>query len=97
MKKPKKKRKWRILFAFALWLVIASVFTGAIAMQASRYNHYRRELNHALVELETEQKRHAELLEERVYYESDAYIEQLARDYWGYVKPDEIVFKNVAN
>jgi cell division protein FtsB len=73
------------------------MFSGAILMQASSYNHYRRELNYALEELEYERKIHESLLDQMAFYESDMYIEQLAREQLGFVRPDEIVFVNIAD
>jgi cell division protein FtsB len=94
---PRKKRKWSNLVILFFWLILIGIFSGAIIMQASGYNHYRRELNKVMEDLEREKRIHTELLNQIIYYESDAYIERLARDQLGYVRPDEIVFVNIAD
>jgi cell division protein DivIC len=93
---PTKKSKLKIIFYASLWLLIAGILSGTIIIQASGYNQYRRELNQALADLEREKQVYNDLLEQRVYYESDAYIEQMAREQLGYVKSDEVVFINIA-
>ena len=77
-------------------MFLVSMFGGLILIQMSRYNGYRAELVRLDNEIMAEQRRHAELLAEIAWFESDAYIEKLARDLLGYVKYDEIVFINVA-
>jgi cell division protein FtsB len=97
MAQPIKKKKAKTLMFMAFCLCITAVFAGAIISQASGYNHYRRELNQAMADLETEKQIHYDLLEQMAFYESDAYIERLAREQLGYVRPDEIVFVNIAD
>ena len=97
MKKQKQKRKggWSAVFYLTFWLMLAAMFTGLVISQASQYNHFKTELDGVLEELEREREIYRELLNDKLYYDSDAYIEQLAREQLGYVKPDEIVFKNL--
>lgn len=45
-------------------------------------------------QIEEERERYIELLQEREYMKSDAYIEELAREKFGLVKPGEIIFIN---
>ena len=73
------------------------MFAGMLVIQTGRYNDYRLELDRVLTDLLSEQQNYAQLQEQIIYYESDAYIEQLARDQLGFVKPDEIVFINMAD
>jgi cell division protein FtsB len=95
--KPGKKRKWRTMLYLTFWLFVAGVFAGAIAMQAAGYNRHRRALNQALADLAQEKKTYENLLAEMAFYESDAYLEQLAREQLGLIKPDEMVFINIAD
>ena len=94
---PKKKRKGKFsAFLFLMfWMLIIVMFSGLAINQASRYNNYKNELDKVTAELERERKIYDELLDQKIYYDSDAYIEKLAREQLGYVKPDEIVFINI--
>lgn len=94
--KPKQK-KWARTLYLLFWLLIVVMFSGLLVMQASRYSIARKELDRVQAELAHEERIYDDLQDQIVYYESDAYIEQLARDQLGYVRPDEIMFVNVAN
>jgi cell division protein FtsB len=100
--KPPKREKGgaRRISSFlylSFWLLITVMFTGLLIIQARQYNAYQAELERAVAELESEKAAYNELLDQMIYYDSNAYIEQLARDQLGYVRPDEIVFVNVAD
>ena len=90
-KKGKKLSKFLYLF---FWLILITATLGLTISQSSRYNTLRNELDRVQENLRREQEAYELLLEQEVYYESDAYIEQLARDWLGLVRPDEIVFIN---
>lgn len=79
------------------WLLLTGTFAGLMANQASRYGHFNSELKQVRENLEREKKIYEQLKDQRLYYDSDAYVEQLARDQLGYVRPDEIVFVNIAD
>ena len=83
-------------FYIPFWLLIGGMFLGLIAMQAGRYEDYRRELNRLTAELESERQIAVDLQYQRAFYESDAYIERLAREMLGFVRQDEIIFQNIA-
>jgi cell division protein FtsB len=72
------------------------MFTGVLVIQMSTYNGYRRELAAVESDLENERQAHQDLLDRIVYNESDAYIEQQAREQLGLVRPDEILIINEA-
>jgi len=73
------------------------MFAGLIAMQLSRYEEYRRELDRLTAELEQEQQVAVDLRYRQAFYDSDAYIELLAREMLGFVRQDEIIFQNIAD
>ena len=79
------------------WLLIVGMFTGLIAMQIGRYEDYRRELNRLTIELEEEKQIAIDLRYQQAFYESDAYIERLAREMLGFVRQDEIIFRNIVD
>ena len=79
------------------WLLIIGMFTGLIAMQIARYEDYRQELDRLTTELTREQQIAVDLRHQQAFYESDAYIERLAREMLGFIRQDEIVFQNIAD
>ena len=101
MPKQKTERKRarisiRMVFYALFWLLLLSATSVVMVMQASRYNTYRDVLAQVEADLRKEERTNMELQEQMYFYDSDAYIEQLAREHLGYVKPDEIIFINVA-
>jgi cell division protein FtsB len=93
-KNIKKKRGLSVVLYFAFWMMLAAGFAGVTVIQAGRYNTARQEFDRVNEELLIEQESYEELQNQMVYYESDAYIEQMAREQLGYVKPNEIVIVN---
>ena len=45
-------------------------------------------------EIDAEQERKIEFEKRQDYYNSDVYIEQMAREYLGMVKPNEVLYIN---
>jgi len=97
MNKRKRRFKARMYLYIPFWLLIVGMFTGLIAMQIGRYEDYRRELNRLTIELEEEKQIAIDLRYQQAFYESDAYIERLAREMLGFVRQDEIIFRNIVD
>ena len=96
MRQGKRARKRiRMLFYIPFWILIISMFGGLIILQLSSYMAYRQELDGLLAMLEEEQQVAVDLRHRQAFYESDAYIEMLARERLGFVRQDEIVFRNI--
>jgi cell division protein FtsB len=95
--RPKRKRRWRLLFFVPFWLLIVVISLSVLYLQASTYLEYKRELDRVTADIRTAENEYEDIQNKRAYYESDAYIEQLAREMLGYIRPDEIVFYNVAD
>ncbi len=93
--KKAKPKGWLWLYA-VIWVFTAVMFTVFIVMQMSDYNESRRELARLQADLEAEDRTREELLDEMVYNESDAYIEEQAREQLGLIRPDEILIINDA-
>ena len=94
--KTNKRRKARMYLYIPFWLLIIGMFAGLIAIQLGSYSEYRRELDRLTAELRQEQRIGENLRYRQAFYESDAYIEQLAREMLGFIRQDEIIFRNVA-
>ena len=91
---PKKKRRRMSNFLFLMFcLLILGGFSGFIVHQASRYNGYRAEHERIEAELANQRAIYADLRQQMDNFDSDAYIEALARDLLGWARPNELVLR----
>jgi len=79
------------------WLLIIGMVAVLIVIQFTTYQEYRQELDRLTAELAQEEQIAADLRYRQAFYESDAYIERLARERLDFVRQDEIIFRNIAN
>ncbi len=93
-KKTKKSRKPSSLFLRVFLLVFVVTVSVGIGTQFIHYQELQEELAVVTAEIEKEQKRQLEFETRREYYTSDSYIEQVAREQLGMVKPNEILYIN---
>ena len=92
------KRRWsKVTIVFMLFwaIVIVASFTYFIGL-AGEYNELRTNYWHVQSEIEAEETRQRELLIRQEFDDGDAFLEQLARERLGLVRPNEIVFRNIA-
>jgi len=89
-----KKFKNIVLIIFCTFVI--GVFSAWIIRQASAYNDLRarhqvmyENLNQALAEYQ-------DLQYQLAHFDSDAYVEQLARTRLGWLRPDQMVLRRVA-
>jgi cell division protein DivIC len=91
----KKKKRRRSLGSYCNILLIMIFFIGVGCKTYDLYQ-IRQGLQSQIQDYErliaSEQTKTASLLKEKEYIESDFYIEMIAREKLGLVKPDEIVF-----
>ena len=93
----KKRRKRRIGIAYIIfWVLVLFMLAGFIISQAGTYNELRLELIHRQMEEAFEREVLHNLEIQLRFFDSDVYIEQLARERLGMIRPNEIVFRNVA-
>lgn len=93
-KKIKKSRKLSSLFLRVFLFVFVATVSVGIGMQFIHYQEVQEELAVVTAEIEKEQKRQLEFETRKEYYTSDSYIEQVAREQLGMVKPNEILYIN---
>ena len=91
-----KRRTPRWYFYIPFWILIIGMFSALTVMQMSRFEGYQLQLDRLEAELAREVQAGADLHYRQVFYASDAFIEQLARERLGFVRRDEIVFQNIA-
>lgn len=89
------KRKSGINYiAGAFMLVFAVIVCVNVGIQLNRYSALKETEAQITMEIEDEQLRSVELKAQQEYYMSDDYIESVARNQLGLIKPDERVFIN---
>ena len=76
-----------------LLVFVCAVLVG-IGKQAIRYQEVQEEMAVVTAEIEAEQEKQLNFETRKEYYTSDSYIEQVAREQLGMVKPNEIIYLN---
>ena len=74
-------------------LLVLGAFSRLIIIQAESYNSLRTEQARLENELDQAQAREAYLNYQIAHFDSDAYIEARARERFGWVRPNELVFR----
>ena len=93
-KRIRKSRKASSLFVRMFLLVfVCAVFVGVVK-QAVRYQEVKEEMAVVTAEIEEEQEKQLTFETRKEYYTSDSYIEQVAREQLGMIKPNEIIYIN---
>ncbi|MCL2571849.1 MAG: septum formation initiator family protein [Defluviitaleaceae bacterium] len=96
--KPEKKQNKLSRMAFViLCLIIIITFAALIRGQAVRYNNLRVQNDRIQAELAREEAIYRDLRYQIAHFDSDAYIEELARTRLGWVRPNEIVFRKITD
>lgn len=95
-KNPKEKQRKPLLNVIVWAFMIC--FTATVAYccvdQMGIYYHLKEEEKQIQQSLEAEKKKKMELNARKDYYSSDAYIEKIAREQLGLIKPNELLFIN---
>ena len=97
-KKISEKRPhfFRIRLRFVLfWILILGMLSAFIIGQVGVYNDLRGELDRITSLVEAERSEVESLEIQIQFFDNDAYIEELARERLGMVRPNEIVFRVV--
>ena len=93
-KRVKKSRKASALFVRVFLLVFVCAVSVGIGKQAVRYQAVKEELAVVTAEIKEEQEKQLNFETRKEYYTGDVYIEQVAREQLGMVKPNEIIYIN---
>lgn len=82
---------------FKLLLVVVLVMCGVLTYSTGKAKAEEREKSQQKADMErelvSEEERQSELAEEAAYRQTKSYIERLAREKLGLVKPDEIILR----
>ena len=95
-KRKKRKRPFTFIMYVMFWVLILVAFAGFFISQAREYNELRAERTRLQYYIDQERARIESLEIQITFFDSDLYVERLARDL-RMVRPDELVFRNVAD
>lgn len=93
-KRVKKSRKASSIFLRIFMLAFVAAISVGIVKQALRYQELQEELAVVTAAIAEEEEKKLDFDSRKEYYNSDSYIEQIAREQLGMVKPNEIIFIN---
>jgi len=92
-KQQEKKLRFGTLIFISFCLLVLVAFSALISRQASIYNTLRVDNNRYEAELARQLIIYDDLRYQMAHLDSDAYIERLARERLGWVRPNEFVFR----
>lgn len=93
-RKNQKSRKASSLFVRIFLLVFVCAVSAGIGKQAVHYQEVKDEIADVKAQMKEEKEKQLNFETRKEYYTSDAYIEQVAREQLGMVKPNEIIYIN---
>ena len=88
----------RILVRITIGLILVFALASAVAIyfeQEARFARMQKRNTELSAALNEANSRHADLLELRSIVDSDEYIERIAREKLGMVRPNEIIFIDI--
>ena len=95
-KRKQGKKSARIGVYLVLWVAIVGLAFALMVGQAGQYNILREDYENLQRSIAAATARNYDLLIQLEFYDSEAYIEQRAREWLGMVRPNEIVFRNIS-
>lgn len=93
-KKNTKRKSHTGLIMFMFVIVFTSIVGISYAYQTTKYNELLEIEKKLTEQIEEEKQKNFEYKNQQEYYKSDAYIEKIAREQLGLIKPDELVIVN---
>lgn len=97
MARRKKKKNTSHVFGMTAALLVAIAVVGALTVKMDdlreREEALARQEAAIMKDIEKAQEEQEALKEERIYVQTKQYIEEMAKEKWGLVKPGEIILK----
>ena len=91
--KPKSKNGMKNFLFLIVCLLVGGGFGAFISTQARSYNALRADYNYIQSHIANEEAIAEELAYQLAHFDSDAMIATIAREQFGWIRPDEIVFR----
>lgn len=92
MKKAKKRVKKPVGFLIFVLILLIGVVSVQMSRLYIRNSELEQEVNQLRIEIQSKLDEKEDLLEYKEYMNSTEYIEQLAREKFGLIKPNETLF-----
>lgn len=89
-KTSKKLKIGKLYIVVTASIIISTVF--ALCTNANEMKVLVAERTEIQSQIEAENRRQIDLSSQKHYYESDSYIEEVAREKLGFVKPNDVIF-----
>lgn len=89
-----KTRKPESLFLRVFLVAFLLAVSIGVIRQWTAYEEVREQQALILADISKEEERRLEYENQKEYYNSDSYIEQIARDQLGMIKPNEVLYIN---
>ena len=100
MAKNAQEKKKRSKISTFLYLLMCAVIIGSFMrlmyIQAEQYNDLHARHAAILEDFDRARAEYYALSYQIAHFDSDAYVERLARNRWGWARPNEIVFRQRA-
>lgn len=94
-KKQKKSKKSLTSFVMKTFMILFfTVITINLFIQLNNLNQLKAQAANIVNEIEQKKEENIKLKDDKEYYNSDSYIEKIAREQLGLIKSDEMVFRN---
>lgn len=90
----KRKKTKAILFSTLVLILLTVVVSIRVSTLYVKNLQLEKDEMKLEQEIKEEEQKYIDLLKQKEYIKSDEYIEQLGREKFGLVKPDEIIFVN---
>lgn len=90
------RKKIKVNFLVIIFLAALIYISYLIVQQQSVLNNYNKEIEYYKQKIQAEKEKNEELKEKQDLYTSDEYIENIARDKLGLVKPGEKIFIDIS-
>ncbi len=85
---------FRAKFFILIWVILIAFFGTVVSFQLKDYGKLEKEKADVISKIEEEKKLTEQLKSELLISSSDKYVEKVAREQLGLVKPDEYLFIN---
>lgn len=95
MARRKKKKKKHLNFKVCFITILIIYISVAIIGQQSKINSLNSKISDVNNKISVKEKEYSELEDQEIVYGSDEYVERVARQRLGYVRPDETVFIDI--
>lgn len=93
LKRQKRSAVLGIVLAFALVMILGiAIWTGKKSLE-KKNEAYEEQIASLQAQVEEQEKRSDELEEYKKYIQTKKFVEEMAKDKFGLIYPDEIVFK----